>query len=106
MIRALAAFLFAPMIPLASALGAGLVIPVEPDLPPIALVRHEVRVEIENGAASTRVEQVFENNTRRRLEAQYVFPVPAGAAMSAFAMLVDGREVRGELLAKEKARNI
>src|SRR6185295_19803004 len=74
----------------------GLVIPDEPDQPPLALVRHRVRVEIDRQAATTTVEQVFVNNTDRQLEAQYVFPIPRGAAMSRFTMLVNGKEKAGE----------
>ena len=66
----------------APALAQGLVIPDEPDLPPLALVRHRVRVEIDRQASVTTVEQVFLNNTDRQLEAQYVFPIPRGATMA------------------------
>ncbi len=101
--------LLAPAIVLATssgALAAGLVIPEEPDLPPMALTSHVVRVEIEGQAASTAVEQTFANNTQRRLEAQYVFPVPEGAAVSGFVMQLDGRELGGEIVREERAREI
>src|SRR5688500_15419779 len=55
----------------APAMAQGLIIPDEPDLPPLALVRHRVTVEIDRQAATTTVEQVFLNNTDRQLEAQY-----------------------------------
>jgi Ca-activated chloride channel family protein len=90
----------------APALAQGLIIPDEPDLPPLALVRHKVRVEIDRQASTTTVEQVFVNNTDRQLEAQYVFPIPRGATMSRFTMLVNGKEKAGEVVEKNQARQI
>ncbi|MBI3858098.1 MAG: VWA domain-containing protein, partial [Planctomycetes bacterium] len=90
----------------APAMAQGLVIPDEPDLPPLALVRHRVRVEIDRQAATTTVEQVFLNNTDRQLEAQYVFPIPRGATLSRFTMLVNGKEKAGEVVEKNQARQI
>jgi Ca-activated chloride channel homolog len=90
----------------APALAQGLVIPDEPDLPPLALVRHRVRVEVDRQASVTTVEQVFLNNTDRQLEAQYVFPIPRGATMSRFTMLVNGKEKAGEVVEKNQARQI
>lgn len=90
----------------APAFAQGLVIPDEPDLPPLALVRHRVRVEIDRQAATTTVEQVFLNNTDRQLEAQYVFPIPRGATLSRFTMLVNGKEKAGEIVEKNQARQI
>jgi len=90
----------------ASAWAQGIVIPNEPDLPPLALQRHDVRVDIVQQAAVTTVEQVFRNHTDRKLEAQYIFPLPKGAAVSKFSMLIDGKEVTGELVDKTRARHI
>ncbi len=96
------------LIPLLTAAAAaqGLIIPKEPDVPPLALTRHAVRVEIESQAAVTTVEQVFQNNTERQLEAQYVFPVPKGAVLTRFTMLVNGKEQEGQLVEKGEARRI
>jgi Ca-activated chloride channel family protein len=90
----------------APAMAQGLVIPDEPDQPPLALIRHRVRVDIDRQAATTTVEQVFLNNTDRQLEAQYVFPIPRGATMSRFTMLVNGKEKAGEVVEKNQARQI
>lgn len=90
----------------AVAMAQGLVIPKDPDLPPLALTKHQVRVEIDRQGAVTTVEQVFRNNTPRKLEAQYVFPIPKGAAMGKFTMLVDGKESTGELVEKNEARAV
>ena len=90
----------------APAFAQGLVIPDEPELPPLALTKHAVRVEIDQQAAATTVEQVFQNHTDRQLEAHYVFPIPKGAVVSRFTMLVNGKEKAGEMVEKGKAREI
>ncbi|MFP6672533.1 MAG: VIT and VWA domain-containing protein [Pirellulaceae bacterium] len=84
----------------------GLLIPVEPDLPPLAMLNHHVDVNIEDQLAVTRVQQTFRNHTDRKLEANYVFPVPAGASVRNFTMWVNGRPMKGELLKADKARQI
>ncbi len=86
--------------------GKGLLIPVEKDLPPLAMLNHRVNVTIEDQIATTKVEQTFRNHTSRDLEATYVFPVPRGASVREFAMWVSGKRVKGELLQAEKAREI
>lgn len=86
--------------------GQGLVIPVEVDVRPLALRSHRVTVEIDEQAATTSVEQVFVNHTDRRLEAQYVFPIPRGAAISGFSMTVGGSEKPGQMVEAGEARRI
>ncbi len=91
---------------ISQAQGKGLLIPVEKDLPPLAMLNHRVHVAIEDQVATTKVEQTFRNHTSRDLEATYVFPVPRGASVKDFAMWVSGKRVKGELLQAEKAREI
>ena len=88
------------------AYGRGMLIPVEPDLPPLALLNHHVDVVLEDQVAVTKVAQTFRNHTDRQLEATYVFPVPAGASVRDFAMWVNGQRVKGELLKSDKAKDI
>ena len=88
------------------AYGRGLLIPVEPDIPPLAMLNHHVNVSLEDQVAVTKVEQTFRNHTSRNLEATYVFPVPAGASVREFAMYVNGQRVKGELLKADKAKKI
>lgn len=90
----------------APAFAQGIVIPDDPKLPPLSLVHHRVKVDIDRQGATTTVEQVFLNNTDRQLEAQFVFPIPRGAAMSRFTMLMNGKEKPGEIVEKDKARQI
>src|SRR5262245_8088827 len=84
----------------------GLLIPEDRNLPPLAMLNHKVTVAIEDQAAVTRVEQTFRNHTDRALEATYVFPVPPGASVNSFALWVSGKEVKGELVEANKAREI
>src|SRR5712691_6495751 len=84
----------------------GLLIPEDKNLPPLAMLNHKVSIAIDDQVAVTRVEQTFRNHTDRPLEATYVFPVPKGASVKKFTMWVDGKEVSGELVEADKARQI
>src|SRR6478609_1570376 len=86
--------------------AAGLLIPTEKKLPPLALLDHKVNVAVDDQVAVTRVEQTFRNHTDRQLEATYLFPVPKGASVNRFSMWVDGKETKGELVEAKKARDI
>ena len=66
----------------------------------------DVRVTINNGVAVTQVEQVFRNTEDRTLEALYTFPVPKGASVANFSMWINGAEMVGEVVEKERARQI
>src|SRR5262245_24571412 len=84
----------------------GLVIPEDRTVPPLAMLNHRVNITLEDQVAVTKVEQTFRNHTQRALEATYVFPVPRGASVRDFAMWVDGKKVKGELLDAPKAKQI
>src|SRR3954470_17454172 len=86
--------------------AAGLLIPEEKTLPPLAMVNHKVTIAIEDQVALTRVEQTFRNHTDRQLEATYVFPVPKGASVNKFTMWVDGKETKGEMIEAARARQV
>jgi Ca-activated chloride channel family protein len=67
---------------------------------------HTVAVTVNNGIAITRVTQVFQNTENRQVEALYTFPVPAKASVANFSMWIDGKEMVGEVVEKERAREI
>lgn len=67
---------------------------------------HNVRVVINNGVAVTEVEQVFVNAENRPVEALYTFPVPKGASVANFSMWIGGKEMVGEVVEKDRARQI
>jgi Ca-activated chloride channel family protein len=58
----------------------------------------------DNGVATTRVTQEFRNDGSQPQEAVYLFPLPADAAVSDFALWVDGERWEAELLDRDEAR--
>ena len=64
----------------------------------------DVRADIQDQAAKVRVSQVFQNPSSFPMEAQVLFPLPEGAAVSGLTLLVDGKEMTGRLLDRDEAR--
>jgi len=92
---------------LAAPAGAvGLLVPTNRSYQPLAIKYHRAQVTIHDRAAVTRVEQVFVNNTGRDLEATYIFPLPRGATVSDFYLTINGKRTKGEILERNRARNI
>ncbi|CAN5284195.1 hypothetical protein BH11PLA2_BH11PLA2_10200 [soil metagenome] len=89
-----------------SAPAAGLLIPSDRGMQPLAMVSHHVKATIEDQVGVTTVEQTFRNHTSRPLEATYIFPVPKGASVDKFVMWIDGKETVGELMEAKKAKQI
>jgi Ca-activated chloride channel homolog len=67
---------------------------------------HDVSVTVNNGIAVTEVHQIFRNTEQRIVEALYTFPVPNGASVSNFSMIINGKEMTGEVVEKKRARQI
>ena len=65
-----------------------------------------INVTINNGIAVTEVNQVFLNTESRIVEALYTFPVPVNASVSNFSMIINGKEMIGEVVEKKRARQI
>ena len=86
--------------------AAGLLIPDDKKLPPLAMVNHRVTITIDDQVAVTTVEQSFRNHTDRQLEATYLFPIPKGASVDKFTMWVGETETTGELLDSKKASQV
>ncbi len=97
----LAAVLAAPV-----ALAQGMLIPTDTSMGPLGIKYQRVSAEIIDGAAVTKVEQVFVNSSNRQLEAHYVFPLPKGAALQDFYLYINGKKTKGEMLEKQKATDI
>jgi Ca-activated chloride channel family protein len=72
----------------------------------LEIKEHSARVTVNNGVAVTEVTQVFQNTENRPVEALYTFPVPRGASVAGFSMWINGKEMVGEVLEKERARQI
>jgi Ca-activated chloride channel family protein len=72
----------------------------------LEIKEHDVKVTINNGIAVTEVTQIFHNTENRQVEALYTFPVPKRASVSNFSMWINGKEMVGEVLEKQRARQI
>ncbi|MBW8034964.1 MAG: VWA domain-containing protein [Planctomycetes bacterium] len=87
--------------------AAGLLKPIEGgDENDVYMKSHHVNVVINNGFARTEVDQVFANQGGTDMHAIYTFPVPKQASLSEVSLWIDGNEVIGEVLEKERARKI
>ncbi|NWF50418.1 MAG: VWA domain-containing protein [Ignavibacteriaceae bacterium] len=73
---------------------------------PLEVLYHRVDVEINGLTSVTKIDQSFFNPSDFQLEGYYIFPIPKGAIISDFRMVVNGVEVKAEMLESEKARNI
>ena len=94
-------------VPASHCFGSGLLKPVDGgDESSVYLKSHHVTVMINNGFARTEVDQVFANDSDSDLKAIYSFPVPKQASLSELSLWIDGNEVIGEVLEKERAKKI
>ncbi|MHB0858670.1 MAG: VIT domain-containing protein [Anaerolineae bacterium] len=94
-------------------LADGIIIPIPhppvdpaPPLRSLAIKYHHVSVRIEGQVAIVHVDQVFVNESNMEIEGQYIFPLPEEAAISEFAMWVDGQRIEAQVLDREEARRI
>ncbi len=62
--------------------------------------------KINGQVATTRVEQVFRNDTPYTLEGTYFFPIPETASIVEFAIWENGKKLVGEVRSREEARRI
>jgi Ca-activated chloride channel family protein len=77
-----------------------------PDPTALAVRYHHVDITVRDQVARVRIDQVFHNPNGRELEGEYLFPVPDGAAVSDFALYVDGEPVHAEAMDADRARRI
>jgi Ca-activated chloride channel family protein len=90
----------------AQAVGDGIILPDDPARGQLNIVHHDVEVTAHDGLVTTHVDQVFRNPNSYDIEGRYLFPVPAGAAVSSFTMWVDGQALEARLLDADEARDI
>ena len=104
----LCAMVMAGLSPCACAWADGVLItrptPEFPKAKPLNVEYHRVTTTINDQVATTSIDQAFSNPFGRQLEATYLFPLPEDAAISEFAMFMDGKRVTGAILEKDKAR--
>ncbi len=72
----------------------------------LEIKQQDVRVTINNSIAVTQIDQIFVNTENRQVEALYTFPVPREASVSNFSMWIGGKEMIGEVVEKERAKQI
>ena len=73
---------------------------------PLEVVYHKVDVKIDGQSAVTKIDQSFYNPSQYQLEGFYIFPIPKGAVINNFTMMINGKETKAELLDADKARKI
>jgi Ca-activated chloride channel family protein len=98
--------LLAALLVTGSARAAGLLAPNDQTLPPLRVTDHIVDVSVHDQVALTEVTQTFHNDTGRRLEATYVFPLPENADLTDFQMTFNGKMMKGEVLPADEARRV
>ncbi|MEM7209796.1 MAG: VIT and VWA domain-containing protein [Pseudomonadota bacterium] len=86
--------------------SAGLLKPVNSQYQDLQIKQHHVDVTVYGAYVTTSVEQVFHNPNEAQLEAIYSFPVPEHAAVGEFIYWIDGQPVVGEVVEKQRAREI
>jgi Ca-activated chloride channel family protein len=86
--------------------AAGLLKPVGSGQDGVYIKSHHVDVTINNGFARTEIDQVFGNDTDYDIEAIYSLPLPKQASLSEVSLWVNGQEILGEVVEKEKAKKI
>ena len=67
---------------------------------------HHVNVTINDQLATTKVDQVFHNDSSVEREGIYVFPMPEGSAINKFSMFAGENEIAGKIMGKAEARSI
>jgi Ca-activated chloride channel family protein len=73
-------------------------------LVPIPAVSMDVTLSIAGPLVRGRLVQTFENPTDETLEAEYVFPLPEGAAVDGLTLQIGDRQFVGKIQEKEDAR--
>ncbi|MFO7894490.1 MAG: VIT domain-containing protein [Longimicrobiales bacterium] len=74
--------------------------------PGVVRVRSDVDVRVTGRVAEVTVEEWFENRGRGVAEGMYVYPLPGEAVFSNFSLWQGDRELRGETMDADRAREI
>lgn len=72
----------------------------------LRMTEQKVNVSIAGRVAHTEIEQAFFNDRPVVLEGIYRFPLPSDGSISGLGLLVGNRWMEGEVLEKQRARNI
>jgi Ca-activated chloride channel homolog len=77
-----------------------------PNRPEVVRTRSDVKVELRDRVLRYEVEERFVNNGGTIGEADYMFPLPKGAAFRDLKLSIDGQMVAGETMSAADARRI
>ncbi|MCI0397398.1 MAG: VWA domain-containing protein [Chloroflexi bacterium] len=83
-----------------------IVIPPQWNFEGLTIEYQRVDVTIEDQVATTHIDQLFVNDNDWVLEGVYLFPLPAGAAVSQLTMWVNGQPIEAKILEADEARQI
>ncbi len=75
-----------------------------PNVLPVKSIQLDTKIS--GQVATTRVEQVFRNDTPYTLEGKYFFPIPETASIVEFSIWENGKKLVGEVRTREEARRI
>ena len=75
-----------------------------PNVLPVKSIQLDTKIS--GQVATTRVEQVFRNDTPYTLEGTYFFPIPETASIVEFSIWENGKKLSGEVRSREEARRI
>ncbi|MCB1018956.1 MAG: VWA domain-containing protein [Acidobacteria bacterium] len=88
---------------------AGVLIPSggsQPDASKLSLEEMHIDVRVDNGTARVAIRQIFANHTASVLEGQWVFALPAEAAVSDFAVWDGVTRIPGVILERRRAAEL
>lgn len=75
-----------------------------PNALPVKSIKLDTKIT--GQVATTRVEQIFRNDTQYTLEGTYFFPIPESASIVEFSIWENGKKLVGEVRSREEARRI
>jgi Ca-activated chloride channel family protein len=77
--------------------------PPRPDWQGVVVASVDVEARVRDGVAETDVTHVFENRSSAPQEGDFVFPIPAGASISRFAMYEGEKRLEAKMLDADEA---
>lgn len=95
------------IIALSPAGADGILLPIhQPTRDVFSVKYHHVDIFVEGQAATTKVDQMFHNETSVEEEGTYIFPLPKGATIHKFSMFIGEKEQQGRILDRNEARQL
>lgn len=96
----------APALTPSSVRAQGWIDPVLPGMGSVERVESRVTVTVQGTVATVEVDEWFLNSGDRVAEGHYLYPLPAGVALSGASLYQGETELRGEVMDADRARDI